>query len=297
MKTTLVIMAAGLGSRYGGDKQIDGIGPNGEILMQYSIYDALCAGFQKLVFIIKPEHRAIIERFCEPLCRRFPEVEVAYAYQKFSSLPEFYKVPEGRIKPFGTVHAVLCARNVINEPFAVINADDFYGADAFGVLHTYLTTMKKGQGAMVAYRLKNTVSRNGAVTRGICRTRCGRLTGVTETYKITVDDAGKISDADSGTLDGECLVSMNMWGFNPDIFDGMESDFEEFLRSLSPDEIKAEYALPTMVDRMISEKKISIRVLSTDAVWFGVTYHEDRASVAEELKKMHEAGKYPESLV
>ena len=290
--TTLLIMAAGLGSRYGGNKQVDGIGPHGEILMQYSIYDAIRAGFKKLVFVIKPEHRGIIEGFCADI----KGVEISFVYQDFSSLPEFYQVPSERTKPFGTVHAVLCAKDVIREPFAVINADDFYGADAFRVMNRELNRLEKGQGTMVAYRLKNTVSRNGAVTRGVCDVEDGDLKKVTETYAITVDERGNIRDADSGALDGEVLVSMNMWGFMPDIFEEMEGDFHRFLENIQEGNIKAEYALPTMVDGMICNERLKISVLTTDAVWFGVTYREDRASVAEELWRMHEGGIYPEIL-
>ncbi len=292
MKTTLVIMAAGLGSRYGGNKQVDGLGPHGEILMQYSIYDAMKAGFNKLVFIIKPQYQEVIEHFC----RGLKGMEVEYVYQDFSGLPASFLLPSERTKPLGTVHAVLCAKDVVKEPFAVINADDFYGASAYRTMHDYLVGMKSGQAAMVAYRLKNTVSMNGAVTRGICRVRCGRLCGVTETYHITVDETGKIYDADSGVLDGEALVSMNMWGFMPDIFEEMQKDFEAFLTQIPEGNLTAEYALPTMVDHMIRAKTLSVRVLSTDAVWFGVTYQEDRGTVTAELQKMHDGNQYPTPL-
>jgi dTDP-glucose pyrophosphorylase len=291
-KTTLLIMAAGLGSRYGGNKQIDGIGPHGEILMQYSIYDALRAGFNKIVFVIKREHQSIVEHFCKDI----KNAEICFVYQDFSSIPDFYEIPADRIKPFGTVHAVLCAADAIEEPFAVINADDFYGADAFRVMHEKLVNMNDGEASMVAYYLKNTVSRNGGVTRGVCEVVDGKLAGVTETYSITVDDMGNISDADSGALDGNCLVSMNMWGFMPDIFAIMNASFCEFLRGIEQGNIKAEYALPTMVDTMISSGNLVVDVLSTDAVWFGVTYREDREGVAAALKKMHDEGKYPEKL-
>ncbi len=292
MKTTLLIMAAGLGSRYGGDKQVDGIGPHGEILMQYSIFDAIRAGFNKLVFIIKPQYKEIIDRFCSEL----HGVEVEYVYQDFSSIPSFYKIPEERVKPFGTVHAVLCAEDSIKEPFAVINADDFYGAEAFSVIHRRLTTLGEDEACMVAYKLKNTVSKNGAVTRGICGIENGSLKSVTETYKITVDDDGAIRDSDSGELDPQAYVSMNMWGFAPEIFKGMRAEFESFLGAVPEGEIKAEYALPTMVDKMIHTEVLSVDALATDAVWFGVTYKEDKPYVAEELGKMHESGLYPEKL-
>ena len=292
MKTTLLIMAAGLGSRYGGDKQIDGIGPNGEMLMQSSIYDAIEAGFEKLVFVIKPQYRELIEG----LCKGLENIEIEFVYQDFSSIPEFYKVPEERVKPFGTVHAVLCAKDAVKEPFAVINADDYYGKDAFGVMHDKLVALEVGQATMVAYKLKNTVSLNGGVTRGVCQVIDGNLASVTETYSITVDEKGIIKDAEAGILDGESLVSMNMWGFRADIFESLEADFCEFLKTLAPDEIKKEYALPTFVDKMIREGQLAVHVLSTDAVWFGVTYKEDRAYVAGELQKMHDKGIYPEKL-
>lgn len=291
-KTTLLIMAAGLGSRYGGNKQVDGIGPNGEILMQYSIYDAIKAGFNKIVFIIKPEHKAIIESFCKEI----DGADIEFVYQDFSSIPSFYKIPSERVKPFGTVHAVLCAKETVKEPFAVINADDYYGKDAFEVMYAQLNKMGENDGCMVAYRLKNTVSENGAVTRGICEAFGTKLKSVTETYKITVDGNGEIKDADAGLLDPEALVSMNMWGFMPSVFANMEKCFDEFLLGIGEGDIKAEYVLSTMIDRLIKDKTISIELLSTDSVWFGVTYKEDKPYVASELKKMHEAGKYPEKL-
>lgn len=285
-------MAAGLGSRYGGNKQVDGIGPHGEILMQYSIYDALRAGFNKLVFVIKPEHEAIVEGFC----RDIRDVEIKYVYQDFSSLPDFYTIPEGRIKPYGTVHAVLCAMDAISEPFAVINADDFYGRDAFKVMHTALSQLKCGRALAVSYRLKNTVSPNGAVTRGICTSDNGCLCSVRETYKITVDENGNIYDADSGILDGESLVSMNLWGFTPHIFEKLQTSFEEFLRLPHPEPLKAEYALPTVIDSLITKGELQVGLLSTDARWFGMTYVEDRRSVSEALAAKHKSGEYPEKL-
>ena len=291
--TTLLIMAAGLGSRYGGNKQVDGIGPNGEILMQYSIYDAIKAGFNKLVFVIKPDYQALIEGICKGL----DGVSLEFVYQDFSSIPKSYAVPADRVKPFGTVHAVLCAKDAIKEPFAIINADDYYGADAFVKMYDELQRLKAGQGTMVAYLLKNTVSKNGAVTRGVCtKDEKDRLVAVKETYSITVDDNGRICDADAGELDGESLVSMNMWGFLPTVFDDAAEEFERFLGEIPEGNIKAEYALPTMVDKFIGDGKLEISVLSTDSVWFGVTYKEDKAFVAEELLKMHNLGKYPSKL-
>ena len=273
------------------DKQVDGIGPHGEILMQYSIYDALLAGFNRIVFIIKPEHREIIEGFCAHV----RSAEIEFVYQDFSSLPSSYSLPASRVKPFGTVHAVLCAKDVIREPFAVINADDFYGRDAFFAIHEKLLNLGD-DGAMVSYKLKNTVSPSGAVTRGICHIDGGILTAVNETYKITLGDDGSIRDADSGLLDGESPVSMNMWGFSPKIFSEMSRHFEDFLASLSPDNITSELALPTTVDKMVSNGSLRVHALSTSAVWFGVTYAEDKHSVAAALREKHASGEYPERL-
>ena len=289
---TLLIMAAGLGSRYGGNKQIDGLGPCGEMLMQYSIYDALRAGFDQLVFVIKAEHRPVIEEICKGLAG----VQVDFVCQDYSSLPSDFSVPQGREKPYGTVHAVLCARNVIREPFAVINADDFYGADAFLVMAEQLRSLSEGHAAMVAYRLKNTVSRNGAVTRGICRVQDGKLCGVRETYQITVDDAGVIRDAEAGMLAADARVSMNLWGFSPDFFGAMQEEFDAFLHAEEGDALKKEFALPTLVDRQIRAGALQVRVADTDAVWFGVTYREDREAVRQALSEMQRRGVYPKKL-
>ncbi len=285
-------MAAGLGSRYGGNKQVDGIGPGGEILMQYSIYDAIRAGFNKVVFIIKEEHRQIIENFC----KNIQDAEIEFVYQDYSSIPSFYKIPKERTKPFGTTHAVLCARDVVNEPFAVINADDYYGSEAFVEIYHKLNAIASGEAAMVAYKLKNTVSKNGSVSRGVCNVSDGKLWAVTEAYNITVDESGVISDAAEGVLAPETLVSMNLWGFLPEFFDYAKDYFDEFLASLPEGEIKKECALPTMVDSLIKAGKLDVAVLSTDSVWFGVTYKEDKEYVSKELLKMHQSGKYPEKL-
>lgn len=292
MKTTLVIMAAGLGSRYGGNKQVDGIGPNGEILMQYSIYDAIRAGFNKVVFVIKPEHRAVIENFC----KNIDNAEIAFAYQDYSSVPAFYKIPAERTKPFGTTHAVLCAKDVVDGPFAVINADDYYGSEAFDELYHKLNSLKSGEATMVAYKLKNTVSRNGSVSRGVCRVADGKLSTVKEHYDITIDQNDVISDKTEGVLPSDSLVSMNLWGFLPEFFDFAKDYFESFLKELPEGELKKECALPTMVDTLIQSGELEVSVLSTDSVWFGVTYKEDKDFVAGELKKMHDDGKYPEKL-
>lgn len=292
MKTTLVIMAAGLGSRYGGNKQVDGIGPSGEILMQYSIYDAIKAGFNKIVFIIKKEHQEIIEGFCKGI----KNADIKFAYQDYSSIPSFYKIPPQRTKPFGTLHAILCARDVINEPFAVINADDYYGRDAFKVMFDKLQELKEGEAAMVAYKVKNTVSENGAVSRGVCSIDNGLLTEVIETHGIAVDANGVITDGEGKRIERETPVSMNEWGFLPDIFDKGEKLFNDFLASLPEDEIKAEAAIPTAVDTMIKSNDIKVFALHTDSEWFGVTYKEDKPEVAAKLLALHKNGFYPEKL-
>lgn len=300
MDKTLLIMAAGMGSRYGGNKQIDGMGPNGEILLEYSIYDALQAGFTKVVFIIKRDFEHIIrEMVGDALAKR---VKVEYVYQEFDSLPAFYQLPAERVKPFGTVHAILCAKDVIHEPFAVINADDYYGHAPYKLVGDRIANLKpKHEACMVGYYLKNTVSDNGHVTRGVCTTTSeGQLTAVTETYKIQPFPDGTIRDTNLDSngviLDPDSLVSMNLFGFTPWIFDIAQHRFDAFLKGIMPGDIKAEYVLPVLIDQMMHDEGLSVDVLPTDAVWFGVTYKEDKPFVQEQLKKMHAAGEYPATL-
>lgn len=299
--TTLVVMAAGMATRYGGNKQIAGMGPNNEILLEYSIHDAIRAGFTKVVFIIRREMLDTVRELCGD--RLSEKIKVEYAFQDYSSLPASYEVPEERQKPFGTVHAVLCAREHIHEPFAVINADDYYGVDSFRQMHDFLVEKSApGKIAMVGYKLRNTVSIHGAVTRGICMLDAeGRLTDVREVQKIRLMPDGKISDtsAEDGNvmeLDPEALVSMNFWGFPAEIFADMSSAFERFLERLGAEDLRSEYPLPVMVDRFIKKGIASVDVLETSAVWFGVTYQEDKPFVQESLKELHEKGVYPESL-
>ena len=301
MHTTLLIMAAGLGSRYGGNKQIDRIGPNGEILLEYSLYDALSAGFDKVIFVIR---RSMDETFRAMIGDKIAQkVEVHYAYQEYDSLPGDFVPPEGRTKPYGTVHAVLAAKELIHEPFAVINADDYYGKDAFQAMAESLRRLQGQTNAasMVAYYLRNTVSENGHVTRGVCETdSAGRLVKVTETYKIKPFADGTIRDLETDPagriLDPNALVSMNFWGFTPWLLEAGERNLTAFLRSDSGDPMKKEYALPTLVDNLMHTDGLTVEVLSTHAVWFGVTYREDKAYVAGELKKLHDIGAYPEKL-
>ena len=306
MNATLVIMAAGMGSRYGGEKQTDGIGPNGEAILEYSVFDAIRAGFHKIVFIIKPGMEPTIRSLCGDRLEKMTAadgspIQVVYCVQDFSSVPSFYSIPAERTKPFGTVHAALCARDAVDEPFAVINADDYYGVSAFQTIFDKLVTLPpEGKGTMVGYLLKNTVSEHGTVSRGVCQAADGNLQKVTERLKIKLYPDGRIADlADPDhevKLDPGSVVSMNFWGFTPWIFGEMEAYFEEFLRGLAPDALKAECLLPLLVDRLISTGRMDVSVLHSDAVWFGVTYQEDRPIVAAALKALHDTGVYPKSL-
>ena len=298
MHTTLLVMAAGLGSRFGGNKQMARVGPNGELLLHYSIHDAAAAGFDKVVFVIK---RAMEADFRALLEGGIPAgMEVHYALQEFDSLPGGFVPPEGRVKPYGTVHAVLAAKDVIDEPFAVINADDYYGKDAFVTMAESLRRMQGRDKAasMVAYCLKNTVSENGAVTRGVCeRDAAGFLVRVTETYGVRPFPDGTIRDVhndETGViLDPEAPVSMNFWGLTPWFFQAAERDLIAFLQDDSGDPMKKECVLPVEIDRLMHSDGLAVEVLHTGAVWFGVTYLADKEYVTLELRKLHAQGAYP----
>lgn len=301
MDKTLVVMAAGLGSRYGGVKQIERLGPDGGILMEYAIFDALQAGFNKVVIIIKPDMLDDVKELFGDRIEKSAGIKIAYAFQKNESFtesrPEFCE----RAKPFGTVHAVLCAKDVIDSPFAVINADDYYGREAFEVISRELETLHCAEDStMVAYHLKNTVSEFGTVTRGVCSVENGLLTKVTETYKIKLCADGIIRNTelneDGPVLDPEAFVSMNMWGYHQDILKVMEQYFYDFLKALPADNIKAECLLPTMMDTLIGEGKIKVTALSTADRWFGITYREDKPGAMAALSALHDAGVYPQSL-
>ena len=303
MKAALVIMAAGLGSRYGGSKQVDGIGPNGEILMEYSIYDALRAGFTKVVFIIKPDMEQLVRDLVGDRLERMKAadgspVEVRYAFQDFSSVPAFYHIPPERTKPFGTVHAVLCAADAVQEPFCVINADDYYGVDAYRTIYEERGRLKpEGEATMVGYLLKNTASLNGTVSRGVCQVRDGKLVSVREALKVQLYADGSLKDLDQDkALDPETVVSMNFWGFTPSIFPALRTYFENFLSTQAGDNPKAECLLPVMVGSELEAGRLTVSVLHSADRWFGMTYHEDRQVVAQELQKLHDAGVYPPSL-
>ena len=298
-KAALVIMAAGMGSRYGGVKQIAGVGPHGEILMEYGIYDALRAGFDKVVFIVtaalKPE---IEEKFRAALTAR--GAEMACVVQDFTSLPGWFHVPAERVKPYGTGHAVSCIRGVVQEPFAVINADDYYGVEGFQAMFDSLMTLNEKQASMVGYKLRNTVSEHGTVTRGVCKAENDLLKSVTETFKIAVFPDGSIrdtaSDPEGKLLDGDATVSMNFWGFHPAILDALEEYLHTFLKNLAPGDMKSECLLPALVDERIHAGSLSCAVLRTDARWFGMTYKEDHPIVQAAIAKLHETGVYPEKL-
>lgn len=302
MKTTLVIMAAGIGSRYGGGiKQLAAVGPNGEIIMDYSIHDAIEAGFDKIVFIIRHDieeafREAIGDRI-EGICAGLG-VELGYAFQELDALPEGVTLPEGRTKPWGTGQAVLACKDQLDGPFAVINADDYYGKQAFVLLHDFLqnyTPEKPGDLCMAGFVLKNTLSDNGAVTRGICRmNEEGFLTGVDETSGIekTADGA----QAGGKVIDAESLVSMNMWGLTPEFADMLEKGFVEFFGGIADNEMKAEYLLPIFIDSLLKQGKVNVKVLPTQDRWFGVTYQEDKPVVVESFAKLIEAGVYQKDL-
>ncbi len=291
----LVVMAAGMGSRYGGLKQIDPVGPNGQIIMNYSIYDAWKAGFRRVVFIIKEElldaFRACVGDAAEKL------MQVDYVFQDMKTIPAGCSVPESRVKPLGTGHAVYCVRGAVNEPFAVINADDFYGAQSFCCLYDYLSHAAdddKYRYCMVGYRIENTLTENGTVSRGVCTAdENGFLTDIVERTKISRGADGVISDPEAGVIPKGTLVSMNMWGFTPSFLDALEQGMTAFLQQELPNKPTAEYYLPFAVDHLIQTGHATAAVLQTDAKWYGVTYKEDKPVVVEALRRMTEAGLYP----
>ena len=306
MKITLVIMAAGIGSRFGGGiKQLTPVGLNGEIIMDYSIHDAIEAGFNKIVFIIRKDIKdafkeAIGDRI-KKICKDL-DVEIAYAYQELNELPEGVELPAGRTKPWGTGQAVLACKEVLHEPFAVINADDYYGKEAFVKLHDFLVGYvpeKANQFCMAGFILKNTLSENGAVTRGICETNEeGYLTAVHETSNIVktpegaaVDNYGQLT-----SINAESYASMNMWGLTPEFLDVLDKGFGKFLAKVEPGNIKAEYLLPTIIGDMLEKGEVSVKVLETQDKWFGVTYKEDKPVVVESFAKLIADGVYRKDL-
>ncbi|MDO4527486.1 MAG: sugar phosphate nucleotidyltransferase [bacterium] len=301
-KPTLLILAAGMGSRYGGLKQIDSVGPSGETIMDYSIYDAIRAGFDKVVFIIRKDFE---EAFREKIVAKYEgKIKIELAFQDPLDLPAGCTFPEGREKPWGTAHAIRSARNVIDAPFAAINADDFYGTDAFMQLGKVLANIdcaaEPKQFAMVGYRLDQTLSENGSVARGICEVADdGKLIGVTEMTKIVQKADGTIQNEEDpenpNPLKGDCRVSLNLWGFTPALFDGMEERFTTWFKE-HEGQLKAEWYIPFYVDELVKAGKATVDVIPTNSCWFGVTYREDKPVVVEAIQKMVDEGVYPAKL-
>lgn len=300
---TLVILAAGMGSRYGGMKQIDPMTPHGEFIIDFSIFDAVRAGFDKVVFIIKEENFAA---FHETVGKRVENaIKVEYAFQKLDDIPEGFSPPDGRVKPWGTGHALFAARGAVNEPFAVINADDFYGREAFVKLHDFLseiqTDRSKAHFAMVGYILENTLTENGSVSRGVCDVDPnGFLNHIVERTKIQ-ENNGVAQFFDDGAwvgIDRHSVVSMNCWAFTPEVFGALQDGFVEFLSELpnALDPKKAEFFLPFLVQRQIDRGDCDVRVIPTAAKWYGVTYPDDKQSFVEFTKKEIQKGEYPDGL-
>ncbi len=298
-KPVLVVLAAGMGSRYGGMKQLDPVGPSGQLIIDYSIFDARRAGFEKVIFIIRQEFEADFRKAIGDRLSRLMEVE--YAYQSLDDLPAPYTAPEGRTKPFGTGQAVLSARNLIHGPFAVINSDDYYGPEAFRVMYDYLSThadTQQYQYCMVGYQVKNTVTENGSVSRGVCVVGSdGMLESVTERTKIVQDKDGVIRYADGDgwvDLPGDTLVSMGIWGLTASFMQEAQDRFSGFLaESLPKDPMKCEYFLPTIISDLIGEGKAQVRMLHSTDKWYGVTYREDKPGVVAALARLTEEGLYP----
>ena len=302
-KTALVIMAAGMGSRYGGGiKQLEHVGVSGEIIMEYSIYDAILAGFNKVVFITRKELEAEFKKIIKPAVAE--KLEVEYVFQELENLPDGFSVPEGRTKPWGTGHAILSCLGAVKEPFAVINADDYYGREAFVKIHDFLAKVQPNPScmpfAMVGFVLNNTLSENGQVTRGICKVDDHHmLSHIEETFGI--ERKGDIAVGRNGAGENVELplstpVSMNMWGFTPDFLDLLEDRFIDFLHGIAGNETKAEFLLPEVVGGLLREKKAAVEVLTSSDRWFGVTYKEDKDTVVRSLRELYEKGKYPKAL-
>lgn len=299
MKPTLFVLAAGMGSRYGGLKQLDGVGPSKETIMDYSIFDAVNAGFGKLVFVIRKDFE---QDFTEKIVKKYEKrIPVELVFQEPDVLPEGFTPNPDRVKPWGTNHAVMMGKSVINEPFAVINADDFYGRESFKVLADYLTSLEKSENkyCMIGYRVGNTLSESGTVARGVCETdEDDNLTGVVERTQVKRID-GKVSYQEENgswtSVEDNTPVSMNMWGFTPDYFEYSDEYFIKFLKE-NQDNIKAEFFIPLLVNDLIVNNKVTVKVLDTPSKWFGVTYAEDRPTVVAKLKELTDEGVYPTPL-
>ncbi|MBQ3960837.1 MAG: nucleotidyltransferase [Muribaculaceae bacterium] len=300
VKPTLFVLAAGMGSRYGGLKQLDGLGPHGETIMDYSIYDAIKSGFGKVVFVIRKDFEA---EFREKILSKYENhIPTEVVFQSVNDLPEGFTCPPERTKPWGTNHALLMGKDVINEPFAIINSDDFYGRNSFEVMAKELMSLEgnsAGAYSMVGFKVGNTMSESGTVSRGVCETVDGYLTTIVERTKIGYNENHEISFVDENDkeiiLPADTPVSMNFWGFTPDYFKHSEEFFVKFLKE-NIDKPKAEFFIPSLVNELIVNGKAKVKVLTTESKWFGVTYSEDRAGVVQKFAELHEQGVYPESL-
>jgi len=299
---TLVILAAGMGSRYGGLKQIDPITRDGEFIIDFSVFDAIRAGFDKIVFVIKEEN---LSEFKSTIGKRFEnKIKVEYAFQRIEDIPEGYSVPDGRVKPWGTAHALLAAKNIVNDNFMVINADDFYGRSAYELVEKHFgkaDATNSSEYCMVGYILENTLTENGTVSRGICNVGDdGYLVDVVERTSIKRAYKTAVYEEDGADfeLPLDSIASMNCWGFTPDVFDGVEKGFKRFLDNLcnAPNPQKAEYYLPFAVRELMDEGKCSVKVYASDSAWYGVTYHEDKEKVVTSIQKLKDIGEYPEKL-
>jgi len=288
---TLLVMAAGMGSRYGGLKQLEAVGPGGETIIDYSVYDAIRAGFNKVVFIIRKDFE---QEFTSQITNKYAgKIQVEFAFQDLHDLPDGFTCPEGREKPWGTGHAILTAADLIHEPFVAINGDDFYGLESFEVVAKYYQS-GRSTFSMVAFQLDKTLSEFGGVTRGLCTVKDGLLDTVIETGELRQSDHGISSDRDI-ELDGNEPVSMNVWGFTPDLFDYLQSMFVDFLEK-EGNEMKSEYLIPFVVNDLIRSGQEKVHVLRSNAAWFGVTYKKDRTFVLGEIQKLIQMGVYPEKL-
>lgn len=297
---TLVIMAAGMGSRFGGLKQVEPVGPNGEFILDYSVYDAIKAGYTKVVFIIKEEN---YDLFRKTVGKRIEDkIDVEYAFQKLEDVPSFVSIPKERVKPWGTSHAILSAKNFVNEPFTVINADDFYGFEPYEKLSNFFKENKNdNEYAMIGYRASNTMSKNGSVKRGVCKKDSNNyLVNLTESSLEYVGDkiiATPLDDTiEKFEIDKDNLVSMNIWGFRPNIFSYLEDEMNEFFKKHTNDLDKCEFLIPDSVFKRIKEEKVKVNVLDTSERWYGVTYKEDKKDLTDAINKLIEEGKYPKNL-
>ena len=289
---TLLVMAAGMGSRYGGLKQLDAVGPNGETIIDFSVYDAIRAGYNKVVFIIRKDFE---KKFKQKISNKYKnKIDVEIVYQDLNDLPRSFRCPNERSKPWGSGHAILAARNAISEPFVAINGDDFYGKESFEVISNYYSSVNSGF-VMAAFQLDKTLSENGSVSRGICEQNSSELVTVVETHDIKKNSVGIIECNRDISLSGNELVSMNMWGFTPTLFDHLEKMFNDFLTGNISD-LKSEFLIPSVINDLIEKNIEKVKVLKTQSTWFGVTYIEDKAFVESQIKELIQSGEYPVSL-